>query len=160
MQAADKHVVTIHYTLTSSTGEVIDSSQGKDPLPFLFGAGNIIKGLETALKGKAAGDALDVTVAPEDGYGVRNEQLVKQVPRSAFQGAPELKVGMAFNAQSDRGPVRVQITAIEGDTVTVDGNHPLAGQTLHFAVEITEVRLATEEELQHGHVHGPGGHHH
>ncbi len=160
MQISDKKVVSIHYTLTNDAGEVIDSSEGREPLPYLAGAGNIIPGLENALEGKSAGDKLDVRVAPEEGYGERHEQMIQEVPRSAFDGVDDIQVGMHFQAQSDHGPVSVVVTALTDETVTVDGNHPLAGENLNFAVEVMDVRDATEEELEHGHVHGPGGHQH
>lgn len=160
MQAADQHVVYIHYTLTNDGGEVLDSSQGGDPLAFLFGAGNIIPGLEKALGGKQAGDKLDVRVEAAEAYGDRDDRLIQEVPRSAFQGVSDIRPGMAFTAQSSQGPMRVVVTAVSDDTVTVDGNHPLAGEPLNFAVEVTEVRPATAEELSHGHVHGVGGAHH
>ncbi|MDM4771594.1 peptidylprolyl isomerase [Solimonas sp. SE-A11] len=160
MQAAENSVVSMHYTLTNNKGEVLDSSQGGDPLTYLHGSGNIIPGLEKALTGKQIGDKLQVTVEPAEGYGVHDPALVQQVPKRAFQGVPNIEPGMTFHAQSSQGPMRVTVTAVQGDMVTVDGNHPLAGETLNFDVEITEVRAATLEEIAHGHVHGPGGHHH
>lgn len=160
MQAAENSVVSMHYTLTNNKGEVLDSSAGGDPLTYLHGSGNIIPGLEKALTGKQAGDKLKVTVEPTEGYGVHDPALVQQVPKRAFQGVPNIEPGMSFHAQSSQGPMRVTVTAVQGDMVTVDGNHPLAGETLNFEVEITEVRKATLEEISHGHVHGPGGHHH
>ncbi|SFF23790.1 FKBP-type peptidyl prolyl cis-trans isomerase /Apo-metallochaperone SlyD [Fontimonas thermophila] len=160
MEIAPQRVVYIHYTLTNDAGEVLDSSQGGEPLAYLHGYGNIIPGLENALTGKQPGDKLQVRVAPADGYGERDEQLVQQVPRRAFQGITDIRPGMTFQAQSSRGPMRVVVTRVAGDMVTVDGNHPLAGEHLNFAVEVTDVRAATDEELSHGHVHGPGGHHH
>jgi FKBP-type peptidyl-prolyl cis-trans isomerase SlyD len=160
MQAAENSVVSIHYTLTNAQGEVLDSSRGGEPLVYLHGAGNIIPGLEKALIGKQAGDKLNVAVAPAEGYGERDEALIQQVPRRAFQGVKDIAPGMSFHAQSSQGPMQVTVTAVAGDMVTVDGNHPLAGETLNFDVEVTEVRAATLEELAHGHVHGAGGHHH
>ena len=160
MQIAQHSVVSMHYTLTSDAGEVIDSSSGGDALVYMQGHGNLIPGLERELEGKRAGDKLKVRIAPADGYGELDESLVQEVPRSAFGGVAEIEVGMQFQAQSNHGPHSVTITKVVGDTVTVDGNHPLAGQHLNFEVEITNVRAATEEELSHGHVHGPGGHHH
>ena len=160
MQIADRCVAYFHYTLTNDAGDVLDSSSGRDPLPYLHGKGNIVPGLEKALAGKTVGDKLDVVVAPEEGYGPRIDSLVQVVPKAAFQGVDKLEPGMQFQAESNMGPVSVVVTAIEGDNVTVDGNHPLAGETLHFAVEITEVREASVEEVLHGHVHGVGGHHH
>lgn len=160
MQVADNTAVSIHYTLTNDKKEVLDSSDGREPLVYLHGHGNIIKGLESALAGKSAGDKLDVRIAPADGYGERDERNIQQVPRRAFQGIKDIKPGMRFQAQGPNGPTSVVVTRVAGDMVTVDGNHELAGEWLNFAVEIVEVRAASEEELAHGHVHGPGGHHH
>jgi FKBP-type peptidyl-prolyl cis-trans isomerase SlyD len=159
MQIADQCVASFHYTLTNDRGDVLDRSSD-EPLAYLHGGGNIIPGLEKALAGKQAGDKLEVTVQPAEGYGEKRQELIQQVPRQAFQGIDEIEPGMSFSAQSNAGPMRVTVTAVQGDQVTVDGNHPLAGETLHFAVEITEVRAASAEELEHGHVHGPGGHQH
>ncbi len=160
MEIADQRVVLMHYTLTNDQGEVLDSSQGGDPLAFLQGMGNIIPGLEKALVGKQAGDKLQVKVSPAEGYGERDERLIQQVPRRAFQGIKDIQPGMSFHAQGSQGPMQVTVTRVIGDMVTVDGNHPLAGESLNFDVEIVEVRAATAEEMSHGHVHGPGGHHH
>lgn len=160
MQIADRCVAYFHYTLTNDAGEVLDSSNGREPLPYLHGKGNIVPGLEKALAGKKAGDKLDVVVAPEEGYGPHIDSLVQVVPKSAFQGVENLEPGMQFQAESNMGPVSVVVTSVDGENVTVDGNHPLAGETLHFSVEITQVRDATVEEVMHGHVHGVGGHHH
>ena len=160
MLIADRCAVSIHYTLTDDAGEVLDSSADRELLIYLHGAGNIVPGLEQALNGRAAGDAFRVDVAPEDGYGPRIESMVQVVPRAAFQGVAQLQPGMQFEASGDQGTLSVVITAIDGDSVTVDGNHPLAGQTLHFDVEVTAVRAASVEEVLHGHVHGAGGHAH
>ncbi|MBT6492318.1 MAG: peptidylprolyl isomerase [Deltaproteobacteria bacterium] len=158
--AKDK-AVSIHYTLTLDGGQVIDSSEGKDPLVYLHGHGNIIPGLEKELVGKGIGEKLSVTVVPEEGYGVHNPGLIQEVPREAFQGVDNLEVGMMFQAPGEGGHIQlIRIAGIEGDKITVDGNHELAGKTLNFAVEISEIREASPEELSHGHVHGPGGHQH
>ena len=157
MQIADRSVASIHYTLTNDSGDVIDSSRGREPLAYLHGAGNIVPGLEKALAGRKTGDTLKVDVEPQQGYGPRHEQMVQSLPKSAFPGAPEIAPGMQFHATGPQGQVLVTVTAVDGDTVTVDGNHPLAGQVLHFDVEVTDVREATAEELTHGHVHGTGG---
>ena len=153
-------VVGMHYTLKDDSGKTLETSKGQDPVIFLQGAGNIIDGLDAALLGKEGGDKVDITVEPEDGYGERDDALIQDVPRSDFEGIEDLEVGMRFQAETDNGPLPVRITAIEGDTVTVDGNHELAGVRLHFSVSIESVRVATIEELEHGHAHGPGGHHH
>ena len=161
MQVAQDKVVLFHYTLTNDDGEVLDSSAGGAPLAYLHGQGNIVAGLEKALDGHSAGDKLSVRVEAADGYGVRDASLVKRVPRRSFGSIGNIKPGMQFEAQLERGQRRVvTVTAVKGDMVTIDGNHPLAGQNLNFEVEVTEVRDATAEELAHGHVHGPGGHHH
>jgi FKBP-type peptidyl-prolyl cis-trans isomerase SlyD len=160
MKISHEKVVSIHYTLTDNAGTVLDSSSGGHPLAYLHGFGNIIPGLENALEGKATGDKLSVTVEPGEGYGERDEGLVQAVPRTAFKGVKELAPGMQFQAQGPQGTRLVVVTQVTEDLVTVDANHPLAGQTLHFEVEVSEVRDATSEELEHGHVHGPGGHHH
>ena len=160
MQIADRSVVSIHYTLKNDRGEVIDSSAGAQPLVYLHGSGNIISGLEKALVGKVVGDKISVKIAPAEGYGERDARAIQDVPRRAFQGIRDIKVGMSFTAEGPQGPTRVTVTRIVGDMVTVDGNHPLAGENLNFDVEITAVREASAEELAHGHVHGEGGHHH
>ena len=160
MQIARNRVAIVHYTLRDEHGTVIDSSSGRAPLAYLHGKGNLIPGLEQALEGKAAGDKLDVTVAPELGYGSRDERLVQVVPRNQFGGAGGLAAGMQVRASGPRGSRLVTVVKVERDFVTVDGNHPLAGRTLHFSLEVEEVRKATHEEITHGHVHGPGGHQH
>lgn len=162
MQVAKNAVVTIDYTLKNPDGKVIDSSQseGRQPLPYIHGAGGLIPGLESALEGKNPGDSLSVTIAPEQAYGIRDEKLVSTVAKTAF-GNNAIMVGAQFRTQDKQGHQQVvTITKIDADKVTVDSNHPLAGVTLHFDVTIKEVREATAEELAHGHVHGPGGHHH
>jgi FKBP-type peptidyl-prolyl cis-trans isomerase SlyD len=160
MQIAENTVVQIHYTLKNATGDVIDSSQGQEPLAYLHGAGSIVEGLESALAGKTVGDKLDVTVEPERGYGDRRDDLVQAVDRSNFVGVEEIEVGMQFLAQTPWGEQPVTVMAVADDSVELDGNHPLAGETLNFSVEVVDVRQASEEELQHGHAHGEGGHHH
>lgn len=161
MQIALNSVVSIHYTLTDDAGSVLDSSNNADPLVYLHGAQNIIPGLENALTGKRAGDSLDVRVSPEEGYGLRVPELIQQVPREMFQGVAQIEPGMSFQAQDQSGYMqRVHVTAVDGDLVTVDANHPLAGQHLNFNVSIVDIRPATTEEIDHGHVHGPHGHHH
>ncbi len=160
MQIAQDSVALIDYTLTNDAGDVIDSSQGGEPLAYLHGHRNIIPGLENALAGKVVGDSLKVSVAPAEGYGELNPALLETVPRNLFQGVDTIEVGMQFQAQTAQGMQVITVKAVDGDEVTVDGNHPLAGQTLHFDVTVTEVRAASAEELEHGHVHGVGGHHH
>ena len=156
MPIADNDVVTFHYTLKGDTDEVIDSSAGGEPLAYLHGHGNIVPGLERELTGKSVGDRLQVRVPAAQGYGEYDRALVQKVPRRALKGIANLRVGLRLQA----GHQAVTVKHIAGDMITLDGNHPLAGQDLNFEVEITAVRPATEEELAHGHVHGDGGHHH
>ncbi len=154
-------VVTVHYKLTLDDGQVVDSSEGDEPMAYLHGRGNIVPGLEAALEGKTAGEDLKVSVSPEEGYGVRRPDALHQVNRSAFPEDAKLEVGIAFQAMDEHeNPIAGTITAIENDEITVDFNHPLAGRTLNFEVQIIEIRPATAEEQSHGHVHGPGGHPH
>ena len=160
MQIADKMVVTIDYTLKDDNGTVLDNStEGK--FAYMHGANNIIPGLENALAGKSAGDEVDVSVNPAEGYGERNDSMIQAVPRDMFDSEQEIQVGMQFHAESPEGEmIVVTVTEVEGDDVTVDGNHPLAGVNLNFDVKIIDIREASEEEVEHGHVHGPGDHHH
>ena len=160
MHIEKNRVVTFNYTLRDDQGAVIDTSSGRAPLSYLHGKGNIVPGLEQALVGKAVGDKLDVTVAPEQGYGSRDERLVQIVARSKFGDVANLAPGMQVRASGPQGARLVTVVRVDRDFVTVDGNHPLAGRTLHFSVEVADVRKATHEEISHGHVHGPGGHHH
>jgi len=161
MTIAENKVVTMDYKIVDATsGELIDSSENGQPMTYLHGAQNIVPGLEKALAGKTVGDVLEVTVAPEDAYGERSEEGVQQVPVEAFEGMKNVEPGMTVTADTPDGPLNLVITAVDEDTVTVDANHPMAGKSLTFSVTISDIRDANEEELTHGHVHGPGGHHH
>jgi len=161
MKVEKDKVVLMHYTLKNDAGDVIDSSDGGDPLPFLQGHGNIIPGLESALEGSKVGDKLDVSIKPEEGYGERMKDAIQEIPSSALKGVDEVKVGMQLQSQDkDGNSFLVSVTKIEDDKITVDGDHPLAGQTLHFSVSIESIRKAESEELSHGHVHADGQHHH
>ncbi len=161
MLIANQHVVAIDYTLSNDAGEVIDSSAGAEPLVYLHGAGNIIAGLENALAGKVVGDELEVSIEPEDAYGEYSAELITNLGREMFEGVEELEVGMQFHASAPDGGMQiVTIRDIDGDQVTIDANHPLAGQQLNFKVKVISVRAASEEEIAHGHVHGEGGHQH
>jgi len=150
MEIAAARVASIHYTLTDDQGRVIDQSSESRPLRYFHGAGNIIPGLEKALAGKQPGDALQVQVRPEEAYGVRNEGMVQVLPRASFQGVDKVEPGMQFEAQSERGPLLVTVVEVSADTVRIDGNHPLAGQSLHFDVRVLDVRESTDEEKQSG----------
>lgn len=160
MKIENQKVVSIHYTLKDDGGSIIDSSEEHDPLAYIHGLGNLVPGLESQLLGRSAGESFKATVPAVDGYGEIDEKQVVQVSRAQFEGVKELSVGMQFTASGPEGNQMVTITKIENDTVTIDGNHPLAGMTLHFDVKVVEVHEATADELSHGHVHGPGGHHH
>ncbi len=161
MTIAQHKVVTIHYKVSDSdSDEVIDSSENGEPMTYLHGARNIIPGLEQALEGKLVGDELEVTVAPADAYGERSDDRIQQVPMEAFQEMEKVEPGMAVTAQTDQGQINLTITEVNDDQVTVDANHPLAGKSLTFNVTVEDVRDASEEEMAHGHVHGPGGHDH
>ena len=160
MNVEKNRVVTLNYTLHDDQGATLGASSGRRPLSYLHGKGNIIPGLEQALAGKAAGDKLDVTVAPEQGYGPRDQRLVQIVPRTKFGEVAGLVPGMQVRVSGPQGPRIVTVVRVDRDFVTIDGNHPLAGRTLHFSVEIAEVRKASHEEVAHGHVHGPDGHNH
>lgn len=159
MQVANNKAVTIHYTLTNDAGDVIDSSRGGEPLSYIHGIGALVPGLERELEGKAAGDNVAVTVSPEEGYGHKSDQLIQSVPREVFHFDGDIEVGMRFQAESDHGIELVEVVAVNDQTVTVDANHPLAGETLNFDVEVISVRDATAEEIEHGHIHGEGGCH-
>jgi FKBP-type peptidyl-prolyl cis-trans isomerase SlyD len=159
MQITDKTAVSIHYTLTNDSGEQLDSSLGGEPLVYLHGVGNIIPGLEQALIGKQAGEKLNVTIAPAQAYGELDESMVQVVSRKMFDGM-DIEIGMQFHADVSHGAGIITIAEINGDDVTIDGNHPLAGVTLTFDVEVVDVRAASEDELTHGHVHGGGCNHH
>lgn len=152
MEIADARVASIDYTLTDDQGNVLDKSPEAQPLRYFHGAGNIVPGLEKALAGKQAGDTLKVEVKPEEGYGPRNDALVQEVPRTAFQGVDRIEPGMQFHANSERGPLLVTVVEAAEDKVKIDGNHPLAGKTLHFDVKVADVREASEEEKQTGSV--------
>lgn len=158
MQITNNTAVSFHYTLTNNDGEVLDSSVGAEPLLYLHGAGNIIPGLEAALVGKVAGDKLNVAIPPEDAYGVVDENMKQVVSIKMFEGM-DVEVGMQFHADVTYGSGVITITEINGDDVTIDGNHPLAGEHLNFDVEIVDVRPATADEIAHGHIHGAGCHH-
>jgi FKBP-type peptidyl-prolyl cis-trans isomerase SlyD len=160
MSIAPDQVVSIHYTLRDEAGEIIDSSSAGEPLVYLHGHGALIPGLERELTGKNTGDRLKVNIAPADAYGEYDRELVQRVPRRALKGVANVTVGMRLQAQTAQGARAVTVTHLSGDLVTLDGNHPLAGKNLHFEVEVAAVRAATAEELEHGHVHGPGDHHH
>ncbi len=160
MKIADNKVALIHYTLTNATQDVLDSSEGQEPLAYIHGHGHIVPGLENALDGRSKGDRFSVTVSAQEGYGEHDERLTQSVPRQMFSGVDEIEVGMQFHAQTEQGMQVVTVIEVADDTITIDGNHPLAGQDLHFDIEVVDVRDASAEELEHGHVHGEGGHHH
>lgn len=160
MQIGPEMVVSFHYTLRDDSGREMETSRGGDPATYLHGAHNIIAGLESAMAGRASGDSFSVTVDPEEGYGLRNPDRVQRVPvkHLAFNG--KLRPGAVVQLNTSEGMRTVTVVKAGRHTADIDTNHPLAGQTLVFDIEVVEVRSASAEELAHGHVHGPGGHHH
>lgn len=159
MQISTNKVVSIHYTLTNNEGDVLDTSSGREPLNYIQGIGALIQGMEEGLEGKKMGDKFQLKIAPEKGYGALQMEMIQQVPISAF-GGQMVSPGMQFEAGSEEQRFLVTVKEVTDEFVTIDGNHPLAGVELNFDVEVLEVREATTDELAHGHVHGPGGHHH
>lgn len=160
MQISKNSVVTLNYTLKNDQGDVLDESQDGSFL-YLHGAGGIIPGLESQLEGKTTGDAFEAHIEPADGYGERDDSMVQIVPRDMFEADHPIEEGIQFHAESPEGDMlTVTVTKIEGDNITVDGNHPLAGIALNFAIDVVDIREASNEEIEHGHVHGPDGHHH
>lgn len=153
-------VVTFHYTLKNIDGEQLESSREKEPMTYLHGANNIIVGLEKGMEGHQAGDGFEVTVEPEQAYGVRNENNVQRIPMKRLKGIGKVSPGQILNLQTNKGQVQVTVLKVGRFNVDVDANHPLAGHVLTFDVEIMDVRDATDEEIKHQHVHGPGGHQH
>ena len=158
MMISKDKVVTIDYSLTDEEGELIDSSVGEEPLVYLHGHHGSIPGLEQALAGRRVGDKLEVSIPPEEGYGDWDEDLVEVVGVEDFDDPEELEIGTQFETMTEEGTRLATVIDIEGDEITVDLNHPLAGMTLNFDVTVLEVRDATAEELAHGHVHGHGAH--
>jgi len=154
MKIEQHQVVSIDYELKNDDGKVLDSSAGQQPLTYLHGTGGLIPGLEKALEGKSAEDELEVTIAPAEAYGEFDDSLVQKVNKSAFDGVDNIEPGMQFQAEGNEGEAQsITVVEVEGDDVTIDANHPLAGKTLHFSVQIREVRAATDEEKDHGHAH-------
>ncbi len=158
MTIGTNKAVTIHYTVKDESGEVLDTTEGRDPMTYLHGAGNVVPGLEAALEGKGAGDKIETTLSPAEAYGARDEAKVRNVPRRRIQDE-KIRVGGRYRVAVETGWIVAYVMEIKGDYVSIDGNHPLAGKTLHFQVAVTDIRDATEQELQHGHAHGPGGAH-
>lgn len=156
MTITSDSVVTLHYTVSTEDGTTLDSSEGKNPLVVLLGRRFLIEGLEDALMGKNKGDKFDVAVSPEKAYGERADELVQSVPKSMFDGM-DVQPGMSFRATSEGGEQSVIVIEVSEEEVIVDGNHPLAGVPLKFDVEVVDIREPTQEELEHGHVHGEGG---
>jgi FKBP-type peptidyl-prolyl cis-trans isomerase SlyD len=155
---ADGLVAIIHYTLKNDAGEVLDSSDGGDPLPYLHGASNIVPGLERELAGLAVGASKDVDVKPEEGYGTVNPDMIQEVPRDAFPDDAPVEPGAQFMMQGENGQgIPIWVTQVTETTVTIDGNHPLAGETLHFSIKVEGIREPTDEEKAHGHPHGVTG---
>jgi len=160
LMIGENSVVSLHYTLKNDSGEVMDSSEGHPPLVYLHGANNLIQGLEDELQGKTAGSKFNATIPPEGAYGDVQQELIQVVDKSMFEGVGEVEPGMSFVAQDNSGGrQQIRVVAVQGDDVTIDANHPMAGMTLHFEVEVVDVRDATAQEIAHGHVHAHGADH-
>ncbi len=161
MRIEQNKVVMMHYKLSDKDGNVIDSSEGREPLAYIHGIGALVPGLEQELENKGKGEKFTAIVLPENAYGTRDEELVRVVPKSGFQGEEEMTVGMQVQIDTgDKGLAIATLTSIDGEDITLDLNHPLADTELHFDIEVMDIRLATDEEISHGHVHGEGGHQH
>lgn len=164
MKITQDTVVTMHYVLKNDNGDIIDqSTEERGPLSILQGHGNIIPGLEDELLGKSQGDTFSTVISPEHGYGEYQDTMVQIVPLSGFRSEDEneqVLEGMQVQVETNQGPAVAMVTKIEEEDVTLDLNHPLAGETLHFEIEVVEVRSAEENEIEHGHAHGPHGHNH
>lgn len=150
MDIAHRRVATVHFTLSDPSGQRLTTTHGHDPLVYMHGSGSIIQGLEQALEGRSAGEVFTVEIPPEQGFGPRHESLVQQLPRATFTGSSVPAIGEKLRAQTERGPLDVVVTALDADSITVDGNNPLAGRTLRAEVEVVGVRVATPQEIQFG----------
>lgn len=151
MDIADRRIATVHFTLTDAdSGQPITSTRGHDPLTYMHGTGGIARGLEQALEGRKAGDRFEVVVMPEEGFGPRHEALVQTLSRSMWRAPSEPKVGDKLETTTAKGPLDVVVTAVGADTITVDGNHPLAGRRVRADVEVLSVRVPTPDEIQFG----------
>ncbi len=161
MTISQHKVVSIHYKVVDAdSAEMIDTSEGGEPMTYLHGARNIIPGLEQALEGKSVGDEIEVTIAPADAYGEYSDDRIQKVPIEAFEQMEKVEPGMMVTAQSEHGQVNLMVVEVDEATVTVDANHPLAGKSLKFDVRVEQIRDASDEEIAHGHVHGPDAHNH
>jgi len=160
MNVAKDTVIRFHYSLRDASGAPIESSEGRDPLAALIGHGGIVPGLEEAMMGRAAGESFDVTLEPEQAYGPRQEGLVQRVPKKYFRNGARLQPGDTTSVQTKNGPRVVTVLKVGMSVVDVDLNHPMAGRTLQFHIDVVDVRAATPEEIAHRHVHGDGGHQH
>lgn len=159
MKVERGRVVRLHYTIRDESGATLESSRGGTPLLYLHGSGQLLTALESRIDGFSAGDVATVTVAPSEAYGERDPRGLIRAPRSTFPDDLDLEPGIEVQAETPEGPLSFLVVEIDGDDVVLDANHPMAGKTLTFDVEVLEVRAATEDEMAHGHVHGPGGHH-
>lgn len=159
MKITQHKIATLTYTLKNDDEQILDQAEENNPFLYMHGAGGIIPGLEKALEEKAVGDSFQVSILPADAYGLRDDKLVEEVPRNMFEGIEDdqLVAGAQFHAQTAQGTQVITIAGVEGDTVSIDANHPLAGETLHFDVAVMDIRDATEEEIAHGHPHVEGG---
>jgi FKBP-type peptidyl-prolyl cis-trans isomerase SlyD len=160
MKVENQKVVGMEYTLKNNQGEVLDTNAGEDLLQYIHGLGNIVPGLEKAMEGKTIGDTFEVEVKAVDGYGLHDPNLIRRVPRAKMKGLSDVKVGAMLQARGPEGEQIFTVTEVTDTDVKLDGNHPMAGQDLFFTIRVAEIRDATKDELDHGHAHGPGDHHH
>lgn len=156
MKIKNDSVVSIHFGVSEVDGNALDSTENGVPLEFIQGSHYLVPGLEAELEGKQVGDKFDVELEAKDAYGIFQDELVQQVPRSLFEGVDEIEVGMSFQAETDQGPRSVEVTEVNDENVSIDANHPLAGMALRFVGEVVGIRVASEEELAHGHIHPSG----
>lgn len=159
MTIVNNVVATINYTLKNGNDLTIDSSVDKDPLVYIHGMGHLIPGLEKSLEGKVKGDKVNAVISPDDAYGPRRDDMVQVVPKTEFKDIETMEIGTQFQVETENGDIIVTLIELRDEEVVLDGNHPLAGETLHFDVEIIDIREATEEELKSGHIHGKGCNH-
>jgi len=160
MKVGNRKVVGIEYTLKNNQGEVLDSNKGEELLHYIQGLGNIVPGLEKAMEGKSIGDTFEVEIKAAEGYGLHDPNLIRRIPRGKMKSLADVKVGAMLQSRGPEGEQIFTVTEVTDTEVQLDGNHPMAGQDLFFAIRVAEIRDATEEEVSHGHAHGPEGHHH
>jgi len=157
MTITKNKIVSFHYSLINEAGELVETSRERKPMTYFHGANNIVPGLEKALEGRSEGDEFQVTIPPEEAYGERDDNKLQRISSKHFKNPKKIKPGQVLAVQTRQGPLQVTVLKVGRFNLDVDANHPLAGQTLNFDIEVTEIRDATKEEIAHGHIHGEGG---